>query len=243
MSTTTEETVSRLRTGTDTRTRTGGAWLGVGALLLAVGLVLHPPPSAQGEFASVIAGGPTRWVAAHVVTAFALFVLTVAALLLTTSDSRLTHSWWTTSAWASLMIAALWITTAAVAEATVVTEAAVAGDTATYEAWQLFAEAHSVAFVPLALAFVVIAGDDARRAIGVTPAWASWLGAAAGVLALAGYVLGLGLGIGAAGVVWLVASVVMSLWALWFGLTLARTTDATWAERAETDRGTGESVP
>lgn len=243
MSTTTEETVRRLRTGTDTRTRTGGAWLGAGALLLAVGLVLHPPPSAEGEFASVIVDGPTRWMAAHVVTAVGLFVLTVAALLLTTSGSRLTHSWWTTSAWGALMVAALWITTAAVAEATVITGAAVAGDTATYEAWQFFAEAHSVAFVPLALAFVVIAGDDARRAAGVTPAWASWVGAAAGSLALAGYVLALGLGIGAAGVVWLVASVLMSLWALWFGATLARSTDAVWTERAEADRTTGESIP
>ena len=83
---------------------------------------------------ATIAEDPTRWVAAHWASALALSAFAVAGLIVLTAGSQLTRHWWTTMAWALLIVGAVWFTTAAVSEATVVTAAAVTGDTATLEA-------------------------------------------------------------------------------------------------------------
>ncbi len=198
----------------------GGAWLAIGSVLLVVGIVLHPPPSPdRGEFIAIIAEEPTRWMAAHWATAIALAAFTIAGLIVLTAESRLTRNWWTVSAWAGVIVGALWVTTAAVAEATVITAAAVGGDAATFEAWEPFVEAHSAAFVVFALA---IAGNEARSDHEATPTWASWTGAGAGIVAIAGFVFGLGLGVTPGSLVWLASTVMMSLWTLWFGWVLMR---------------------
>lgn len=243
MATTTEDTGGRFATGSDARMRAGGGGLAVGSLLFVLGLVLHPPPSPDpAEFMATIAEDPTRWVVAHGATAVALSVFAIAGLIVLTSRSRLTRHWWTTTAWAGLVVTSLWVTTAAVAEATVITRAAVTGETATFETWSVFAEAHSAAFVFLALAIAVIAGNEARSTRETTPAWGAWLGAIAGVVAALAFVAGLGLGIALGSIVWLVAAIAMSLWTLWFGVALARTSDAAWTEREEAEPGGQEAV-
>lgn len=243
MATTNEETVSRATSKTDTSIRVGGAWLAIGALLLVIGFVLHPPPSPDpAEFMATIAEDPTRWVAAHAVSAIALSVLTIAGLIVLTAGSRLTQHWWTTTAWAVLIVGALWVTTAAVVEATVITQAAVAGDTTTFEAWSIFAEAHSAAFLFVVLAIAVIAGNEARSAYQTTPVWASWIGALAGVTAFGGMVLVFMLGIALGGLLWLVSTIVMSLWTVWFGVILARAEGAAWTTPEEPDPGRPETV-
>lgn len=199
------------------------AWLVVGSILFVVGLAIHPPPGPTlSEFMAIVAEQPTRWITAHWATAIALSVFAIVGLLVLTARSRLTENWWTVSAWAALVVSSLWVTTAAVTEATVGTATAVGGDTATFETWQTFAQAFSMGFVPLALAIAVIAGNEARAAHETTPVWASWLGTVAAVVAVAGYVLGVGLGIALGGPLWLTASVVMGLWMLWFGVALMR---------------------
>lgn len=172
---------------------------------------------------AVIAGGPTRWILAHWAAAMGLTIFAIAGLIMLTTESRLSQTWLTMTAWAVLVVGALWVTTTAVAEATVITEAAVAGDTATFEAWQLFAEGNAVGFGFLALAVAVIAGNEARSTRSLTPVWAAWIGAVAGVVAFVGFVvLGLLLGIAAAGRLWLAATIVMSIWTLSFGVALVR---------------------
>lgn len=205
-----------------------GAWLAVGSLLFVVSLAIHPPPSPDpGEFMATIADGPTRWVAAHWTAALALSLLAIAGLIVLTAGSRLTQNGWTMTAWAVLVVGALWVTTTAVAEATVITEAAVAGDTATFEAWHLFAEGKALGFGFLALAVTVIAGNEARSTRAVTPVWASWIGAVAGIAAFVGFVvLGALLGIALGGLVWVASTIVMSLWILWFGVALVRSDDS-----------------
>lgn len=228
---------------TDTRIRVGGAWLAVGSLLLVVGFALHPPPSPDpAVFMATIADDPTRWVAAHTTTAIALAVFTIAGLLMLTADSRLTQKWWTLTAWAVFVVGALWVTTAAVAEATVITAAAIAEDTATFEVWASFADAHSTAFLVVVLAIAVIAGNEARSASQTTPEWASWLGATAGVAAFVGMVLVFLLGIALGGLVWLVATIVMSLWLGWFGVRLARSEGTAWTVPREPEAGGQEPV-
>lgn len=243
MATTNEETVSRLTSNTDTSIRVGGACLAIGSLLLAVGFVIHPLPSPDpAEFMATIADAPTRWMAAHAATAIALSVVAIAGLIMLTAGSRLTENWWTTTAWAVLIVSALWVTTAAVVEATVITEAAIAGDTATFEAWLIFGEAHSAAFLVFVLAIAVIAGNEARSSYQTTPVWASWIGAAAGVAAFGGMILVFMLGIALGGLVWVASTIVMSLWTVWFGVALARSKGDAWTMPEEPEVGRQRTV-
>lgn len=219
----TQETDSRSTPNVDMRIRAGGAWLAMAALAFVVGLLLHSPPSPNpSEFMATIAGAPTQWVAAHWLSAIAASLFVIVGLIILTAESRLTHNWWTLTAWAVLIVGALWIVTAALVEATVSTAAAVEGDTATFETWQLFAEAHAAAFVAVAVPIALIAVNEARNGPETTPVWASWIGAAAGVVAGVAFVLVLGIGIAAAGIIWIASTIVMSLWTLWFGVALAR---------------------
>lgn len=223
-----EETAGGRAWRTGTSARVAGAWLAIGSLLFAVSLALHPPPAPNpGEFMAIIADGPARWVAVHWAAAMALTLFAIAGLLVLTAGSRLTRNGWLATAWAVLVLGALWVTTTAVAEATVITEAAVAGDTATFEAWQLFAEGKAIGFGFLALAVAAIAGNEARSTRSVTPAWAAWIGSVAAIVAFVGFVvLGLLLGIALGGLVWVVSTIVMSLWTLWFGVALGRSDDS-----------------
>lgn len=243
MTTTTERTITRTASDVDTKMRAGGALLAVASLAFVTGLAFHPPPSPDpGEFMATIAEDPVRWMVAHWASAVALSAFATAGLIVLTAGSRLTEHWWTVVSWAVLIVGALWVTTAAVAEATVITAAATAGDTATFEAWQRFAGAYSVAFVAIAGAVAVIAGTEARGGYDMTPAWASWVGAIAGVVALVGYVLGLGLGVALAGPVWLASAIVMSLWTLWFGVALARSESVIWTVPEKPEPGGEEPV-
>lgn len=191
----------------------------------------------MAEFMATIAENPTRWVAAHWVSAFALSALAIAGLIALTAGDTFTRNWWMTTAWALLVVGALWVTTAAVTEATVITAAAVAGDTATFEAWQLFAEAHAAAFIIVGTAIAVIAGNEARTAHAATPTWASWIGALAGVVAAGAFILAVGVGIAMAGLIWLITTVVLSLWTLWYGVALAQSSSDDSLPSEELDPG------
>jgi hypothetical protein len=109
-----------------------------------------------------------------------------------------------------------------VAEATVIFNAAVTGDRTVYEAWWRFAEGNGNGFAAMALAFTVIAANEARTEAVATPFWASSIAAIAGVASFAGLVLGMWLGLAFGAPIWVVGSLVMCLWLAWFGLSLAR---------------------
>ena len=66
------------------------------------------------------------------------------------------------TAWAVLTVSALWTMTTAVAEATVVTNAAVSGAKEMFEAWWAFAEGKASGIAFLALAVAVISGNEAQ---------------------------------------------------------------------------------
>lgn len=233
--------LERTRTGT----RVAGGWLAVGAVLFVISLLLHPPPSPDpAEFMAGIANAPTQWVLAHWAAALALTIFAISGLIMLATASRLSQSWWMMSAWAVLTLGALWVTITAVAEATVITEAAVAGDTVTFEAWQHFAEGWAAAgFGFVAIAVAVIAGNEARSARSVTPAWASWIGAIAGIVAFVGFVvLAVLLGIAIGGLIWLVSSLILSGWILWFGIGLVRA-DESHVQLIETSPAGREAIP
>ncbi|MBW3582107.1 MAG: hypothetical protein KY455_03315 [Euryarchaeota archaeon] len=207
----------------DDRLRTAGGWAAAAALVLTVSIALHPPPSpVLSEFMGIVADSGTTFVVAHWLAAIGLSFFVVASLLVLTAGSRLTTSPWTLSAWALLPVGAMWVMTTAVAEATVMVEAAKTGNVATFETWQLFAEGKSMGFLALALSVAVIAGAEARAAAATTPRWAAWLASAAAAAAFAGWTLMMVADIMAGGPVWLVSSLLFGLWFVWFGIGLVR---------------------
>lgn len=203
--------------------RTGGVWLAAASTLMLVVFLLHGPiaPDLEDQMAK-IADAAVRWAVVHWTAAAALSLFAVSGLIVLTSHSRLTESFWSISAWALLTVGALWTVTTAVAETTVVADAAASGSTETFQAWWAFSEGKGNGFAFLALAVAVIAGGEARSAASVMPAWSAWIAVAAGAASFAGWALGMWFEIRFGSLVWVVSSIVMSLWTLWFGIVLTR---------------------
>lgn len=201
----------------------GGAWLAMASVLMVAALGLHGPidPDPR-EMMAMIADGAGRWAVAHWIAAASLSSFAVSGLILLSSRSRLTDGAWSLTGWAMITVGSLWTMTTAVAETTVMPEAAVSGLEETFSAWWAFAEgkAHGFAFVALAIA--LIAGRQARDPAKHTPAWAAWVAVAAGIGAFAGWALGMWLGVAIGSLLWLASSIVMCLWTLWLGAALTR---------------------
>ncbi len=207
----------------NTAVRVAGAWLAVASSLLIAALLVHGPLHPDlGDQMQKIADEATAWSVIHWVSAASLSLFAVTGLIVLTSRSRLAGAWPTMSAWAVLTVSALWTMTTAVAEATVVTNAAAAGDREMFEAWWAFAEGKASGIAFLALAVAVIAGNEAQSAERAVPAWSAWAAMAAGVASFAGWALGRWLGIDFGNLLWVAASVLMSVWTLWFGFALTR---------------------
>ena len=210
-------------THTNIAVRVGGAWLAIASFLMLLVLGLHGRIDPDlGVQMTKIAGAATRWAVVHWIAAASLSLFALAGLLVLTAHSRLTNRWWTLSAWAVVTVGALWTMTTAVAEATVMMNAALAGDEQTFLAWWAFAEAKATGFAFLALAVAVIASHEARASAGALPAWSAWAATVAGVASFAGWALGMWFDVGFGSLLWLVASLAMSGWTLWFGVVLTR---------------------
>jgi hypothetical protein len=139
------------------------------------------------------------------------------------SRSRLTSTGKTVSAWAVVLVGALWTLTTAVTEVTVLADLAASRDRAQFEAWWSFAQGYGNGFSMLAVAVAVIAWNEYREPRRLVPKWSAGLGAGAGLTSFAGWALGVWLGIGPANLLWLGASGGMCVWLAWFGTVLART--------------------
>lgn len=207
----------------ETGLRVAGVWLAIASVLLAIALVAHGPISPDpGRQMEHIAENPVQWAIVHWASAAALSLFALTGLIVLAAGSRLTEEWWTMSAWGVVTVGALWTMTTAVAEATVVADAAAADDTAVYVSWSAFAEGKANGFMFVALAVAVIAGSEARTPGGATAVWAAWIAALAGLGAFLGWPLGMWFGFAQGSLVWVASSVVVTLWTLWFGLDLAR---------------------
>lgn len=158
----------------------------------------------------------------HWVSAASLSLYAVTGLVVLTSGSRLAGGWWTMTAWAVLTVSALWTMTTAVAEATVVTNAAVSGAKEMFEAWWAFAEGKASGIAFLALAVSVISGNEARSSERAVPAWSAWIAMGTAVSSFTGWALGRWFGVDFGNPLWLASSVLMSVWTLWFGVALMR---------------------
>jgi hypothetical protein len=206
---------------THTAVRVAGTWLAIASSLLIAALVVHGPlaPDLSDQMKR-IADGARAWSVIHWVSAASLSLYAVTGLIVLTSGSRLADSWWTMTAWAVLTVSALWTMTTAVAEATAVTNAAVTGAKEMFEAWWAFAEGKATGFAFLALAVAVISGAEAQSSERVVPVWSAWIGVVSGMASFAGWALGRWFGVDFGNLLWVVSSVLMNVWTLWFGFAL-----------------------
>ncbi|MDX0265695.1 hypothetical protein GOC60_31935 [Sinorhizobium meliloti] len=205
---------------TDVGVRVAGMWLAIASIIQAMSLLFHGPISPDfGNQMNRIADGSLRCSIIHWAAAAALAFFAVASLIMLTTGSRLTQEWWTLSSWALVPVGALWTVNTAVAEATVIFNAAATGNREICESWWMFAEGGANGFAAMALAFT---GNEARVSHRVTPHWAALIAAVAGAASLLGWVLGSWLRLPFGAPIWLVGAIVTSLWLVWFGLFLAR---------------------
>jgi hypothetical protein len=213
--------MTNTNTHTNTAVSVGGMWLAVASLLMIAALVFHGPiaPDLHDQMTR-IADASLRWSVVHWLAAAALSLYAMSGLVVLTSQSRLVDGKWPMTAWAVLVVGALWTMTTAVAEATVVTNTAVSGSKEMFEAWWAFAEGKANGFAFLALAVAVIAGNEARSSEGVTPKWSAWTAMIAGGASFSGWALGMWFGVGTGNLLWVVSSLLMNVWTLWFGVVL-----------------------
>jgi hypothetical protein len=208
---------------TNTAVRVAGAWLAIASSLLIAALVVHGPlaPDLSDQMTK-IADGARAWSVIHWVSAASFSLYAVTGLIVLTSGSRLAGGWWIMTAWAVLTVSALWIMTTAVVEATVVTSAAVAGAREMFEAWWAFAEGKASGIAFFALAVAVISGNEAQSSERAVPAWSAWIAMVSGVASFAGWALGRWFGVDLGNLLWVASSILMSVWAVWFGVALTR---------------------
>jgi hypothetical protein len=211
--------------------RAAGAWLAGASLLLALALSFHGPLHPDLEMQMTRIGeSASRWAVVHWIAAAAFSSFAIAAVLVLVSRSRLTGTGKTVSAWAVVLVGALWTLTTAVTEVTVLADLAASRDRAQFEAWWSFAQGYGNGFSMLAVAVAVIAWNEYRDPRRLLPKWSAAVGAGAGLASFAGWALGVWLGIGPANVLWLVASGAMCVWLAWLGTVLARTSGFDGAE-------------
>jgi hypothetical protein len=208
---------------TNPAVQVAGTWLAVASSLLVAALVVHGPlaPDLSDQMKR-IADGAVAWTVIHWVSAASLSLYAVAGLVVLTSGSRLAGGRWTMTAWAVLTVSALWTMTTAVAEATVVTNAAISGAKEMFEAWWAFAEGKASGIAFLALAVAVISGNEAQSSERAVPAWSAWAAMVSALASFAGWALGRWFGVDFGNLLWVASSVLMSVWTLWFGFALMR---------------------
>ena len=207
--------------------RAAGAWLAAASLLLVVTLTLHGPlhPDIEAQMAR-IAESTSRWAVAHWIAAASLSCFMIASLLLLVRDSRLTSTGTLISAWAVVLVGALWTLTTAITEATAIIGLAASGDLPRFTSWWVFAQGNANGFSALALAVSVIAWNETRDPRRLVPKWSAAVGTAAGLASFAGWALGVWFDIGPANLLWVLASIVMCVWLAWLGAALARASES-----------------
>jgi hypothetical protein len=203
---------------------TAGLWLGAGASVLVAALVFHGPPDADPAVQMQhIAGAHLRWALVHWGAAAALFLISGAGFLNLIDHSAGRSSATLRSAWLVLALGALMTVSTAVSEASVVSAAAHAGDTAAFVSWWAFSGGMANGFFALAIASAVIASAEAQSDVSIMPRWSSVGGAIFGLLSAVGWSLGEQFGFEIGGPIWLISTVLMCIWLAWFGFAALAT--------------------
>ncbi len=203
----------------NTTTRTARLWIGMGAALLSVALVFHGPPDPDLSVQlHNVADGSHRWSIVHWTAAVSLFLISGGAFLALSGRAAGETLPGHPGAWMVMALGAMATFTTAVTEAAVVAEAAHHGDQATFDIWWAFSSGMANGFFALAVATGFIALAIARAGNREMPRWVAAIGSVAGFLSALGWTLGEHMGVWIGGPIWLISTLVMCLWLVWFGL-------------------------
>ncbi|MCG6882920.1 MAG: hypothetical protein LJE62_04100 [Silicimonas sp.] len=200
-------------------TKTARLWLATGAALLSAALVFHGPPDPDLTVQlQHVADGSHRWAIVHWTAAISLFLISGSAFLVLLGRAAGERVPGHSGAWMVMALGALTTFTTAVTEAAVVSEAAHSGDQSAFDTWWAFSGGMANGFFALAIATGFIGLAALRSEDRELPAWAAALGAAAGFLSAFGWSLGEHMGVWIGGPIWLISTLLMCLWLVWFGL-------------------------
>lgn len=201
---------------TEAGLKAGGMWLAIGALVFTVGLVLHP----MEETMDAVADAATIWRASHWFIAAGSLLLVAGAWCVLAAGSRLSSTWVRMTAWTAFAASLLVFIAVPLIEATVATDAAVAGDTATWDSWNSLATGVVNVMFVFSASVIVLAWIDMKSSNWITPKWASTLG----MVGAFGGMLSMALPwFGVTTLGWLFFGVIVAmLWVAWFGVGVMR---------------------
>ena len=189
------------------QSRSAGLFLAVSAALFIIGILwhtfVHPSAGATSEHSMrLIQRAPNMWLAMHVFLAAVSALFAAAALAVLTARSSLTASFPGVAGWSLLAVLAGLMINPIVVEATVQSDAAVAGDVTIFTMWSALSRGYDLVLGLVPLAFLGITLADLRSAQPATPRWASGLALAGAALMLVGVIGATGFGMAALGVLW-----------------------------------------
>ena len=200
-----------------------GYVLALAGLLVAAGLLFHPPPSGGFEENISTLRGTPWWGAIHVAIAIGFVLTALGAFLALAAGGSATRTWDAALAWGAMAVGMLFFAGVALVNGYVMHQLALSTDTdrALYDAFDRLLIGYGWLGNPLFLAGLtaLAAGEAARRTLGM-PGWLAWSG-------LVFAVLSWGRGIGSATGLYFLepliyANVPAFLWLAAYGALLVR---------------------
>ena len=203
----------------------GGYVLALACLMVAVGLVFHPPPTGGFEEKPSVLEGTPWWAAIHIAIAAGFVLCALGGFLMLFAGGRLTQAWLAALSWASIAVGMTFFTGVALVNGWVmhylVEKKAPQVEPLLYDAFNRLLIAYGWLGNPLFLVGLCgIAFLEVRQATFGLPRWLAWVG-------LVSAILSWGRGIGSASGMYFLEPLIFAnipafLWLGWYGLHIAR---------------------
>ena len=199
--------------------------MALACLLVAIGLVFHPPPSGGFEEQPSVLEGTPWWAAIHIVIAAGFVLCVLGGFLMLFAGGRLTQPWPAAMSWAAIAVGMVFFTGVALINGWVmhylVEKQAPANNPLLYDAFNRLLIAYGWLGNPMFLVGLCgIAFLEVRYATFGLPRWLAWVG-------LVSAVLSWGRGIGSASGMYFLEPLIFAnipafLWLGWYGVQIAR---------------------
>jgi hypothetical protein len=203
----------------------GGYVLVVACVLVAVGLVFHPPPSQGFEEKPSLLENTPWWALIHVIIAAGFVLCVLGGFLMLFAGGRLTRPWLAALSWAAVAVGMVFFSGVALINGWVmhylVKHDAPIKEPLVYDAFNRLLIAYGWLGNPMFLVGLCgVAFLEVRDRTFGLPRWLAWVGLAAAVLSW-------GRGIGSASGMYFLEPLIFAnipafLWLGWYGLHIAR---------------------
>jgi hypothetical protein len=203
----------------------GGYVLALACVLVAVGLVFHPPPSGGFEEKPSVLEGTPWWAAIHIIIAAGFVLCVLGGFLMLFAGGRLTQPWLAALSWAAIAVGMIFFSGVSLINGWVmhylVEKNAPQNEPLLYDAFNRLLIAYGWLGNPMFLVGLCgVAFLEVRQATFDLPRWLAWVG-------LLSAVLSWGRGIGSASGLYFLEPLIFAnipafLWLGWYGLHIAR---------------------